>query len=158
MSNYRPPSVHSLLTAAYKGLPNADPKVPMTTVVRLIRRIIYDLERSGHPEHRLGLTEVEIAQALARKRKPVFMQADFQRAYDHLESLGQVSAVVTSRGTCYSLTANGEIEEEAARLPWWRKQIRAALNSAVVDLRGRVVAAVVAYIVGALTLGHYLPK
>ncbi len=159
MSSYRAPRARSLLEAAYSGLPDADPNVSMTAAVGLIRAALYDLRRTGDPKYRLGATEMDLAQALATKRRPVLLQSDFQAAYDHLEAGGQASAVETSRGTCYALTAKGLMTEEAARVPWWKRQLAAALEGALVDVRGRLASALIGFILGALAIGlHHFVK
>lgn len=63
MANNRPPTAHSLLTAAYSGFPNATASIPMTKLVPRIRRSLYDLKRDGVSEHRIGGSYMEIAQA-----------------------------------------------------------------------------------------------
>ena len=125
MSTYRPPSSRSLLEAGYGGLPKADPTVAMTTAIAAVRAALYDLRQSPDPKFRLGANEMEIAWAMVARRRPVLLQADFQCAYDHLEGTGQATAIVCDRGTCYSLTTSGRLQEEASRVAWWRKQVRA---------------------------------
>jgi hypothetical protein len=160
MANNGPPTAHSLLTAAYSGFPDATPSIPMTKLVPTIRRSLYNLKRDGVTEHRFGGSYMEIAQALVARSEPWPIQADFQRAIDLLEARGEVDEVQTERGICYSLTGTGEVEEEAARVPWWREQLRAAANDAVDILRRRLVAGIIGlvFLLG-LGAGHFLlPK
>jgi len=161
MANNRPPTTHSLLTAAYSGFPNATPAMPMTKLVPAIRRSLYDLKRDGVAEHRIGGSYMEIAQGLVARSEPWPIQADFQRAIDLLEAQGEVDEVQTDRGICYSLTGTGELSEEAARVPWWREQLRAAAKDAVDILRQRLVAGIIGLVTFLLGLGagHFLlPK
>lgn len=161
MVNNRPPTAHSLLTAAYSGFPNATPNIPMTKLVPTIRRSLYDLKRDGVTEHRIGGSYMEIAQAMVASGEPWPIQADFQRAIDLLEAQGEVDEVQTDRGICYSLTGTGDLAEEAARVPWWRGQLRAAAKDAVDILRQRLMAAIIGVITFLLGLGagHFLlPK
>jgi hypothetical protein len=100
MATYREPPPRSILEAAYQGLPEGDPTLPMSVAIRTIRDAIYDL-RTGHdPVQRLGSNEMDIRRQLLAR---------------HLGTSGEVSAIETSRGTCYSLTAAGRLKEEALR-------------------------------------------
>ncbi|HEX3629894.1 MAG TPA: hypothetical protein VHW91_05465, partial [Candidatus Dormibacteraeota bacterium] len=67
MATYREPPPRSILEAAYQGLPEGDPTLPMSVAIRTIRDAIYDL-RTGHdPVQRLGSNEMDIRrQLLAR--------------------------------------------------------------------------------------------
>lgn len=59
----------------------------------------------------------------------------------------------------YALTAKGRMAKEAARVPWWRRQLAAALEGASVDVRGRLVSALMGFILGALAIGlHHFIK
>jgi len=123
MSVYRPPSARDQLVAGYQGLPNADPKLPMSKAISSIRAAIFDLRESDRPELRLGANEVDIRWRLAEKHQGQPLQSDFQAAIDQLAQEHQVFAVVTSRGTVYSLTPTGRLTEETLRVPLRRRLV-----------------------------------
>ena len=117
----RPTSTHDLIEAAYRGLPDADPKLRMSAAIRTIRAAIFDLRESDRPELRLGANELDIRWRLAAKRQGQPLPVDFQAALDHLDADGDVSAAETSRGTVYALTPKGRLREEDSRVPAWRR-------------------------------------
>src|SRR5216683_1507777 len=99
---------------------NLQTAIPLSQAISAVRAALFDL-RSDPRGAKILATEADIRAAMARSRRPVPSPIDFDIAVEHLKDTLQISSVVSSDGTEYSLTPKGYHLEEDSRLPWWRR-------------------------------------